>query len=572
MDILDAARAWLADDPDPATRAELQALLDAGDTAALEDRFAERLEFGTAGMRGALGAGPNRMNRAMVRRVTAGLAARLLDGARHTPHVVVGRDARHGSAEFAADTTAVLAGAGIRVSTFDGVIPTPVVAHAVRRLDADAGVVVTASHNPPADNGYKVYMAGGRQIVPPTDAEISQAIDAVGTLAEVPLAGPDSPLVEVLPPSAVDGYVADVLALVDPGPRTLRIVTTALHGVAGELCTRILRDAGFADVHPVAEQQQPDPDFPTVAFPNPEEPGAMDLAIAAAQAVDADLILANDPDGDRIAVGIPTDDGWRLLSGDEIGVLLAEDVLARGALARGRRPHVATTVVSSTLLRAVAAHHGAGYVETLTGFKWLSAAAEALEESGTGTMVLAYEQALGVSYGDLVRDKDGLSAALAVADLAARLRAGGRGIPDLLDDLARRHGAHVTIGRSVLLDGGGPGDDGADLVQTALDGLRARPPADLGGSPVVTTWDHDAGVATDRDGSIEAIDLPATPLLRYLAEDGSMVMVRPSGTEPKLKFYAEAVVDGDDPAVARAIAAERVDAVLDAFMAAALPG
>ncbi|HUG84571.1 MAG TPA: hypothetical protein VMM13_08390, partial [Euzebya sp.] len=278
------------------------------------------------------------------------------------------------------------------------------------------------------------------------------------------------------------------------------------------------------------------------------------------------------PDGDRIAVGVADGDGWRLLSGDEIGAVLAEDVLARGALARGRRPYVGTTVVSSTLLSKIAAHHDAGYVETLTGFKWLSKAAEDLEESG-GTMVLAYEQALGVSIGDVVRDKDGISAALTMADLAARLKADGRSLTDLLDDLSRRHGAHVTLGRSVLLDGAEPGEaDEVDLVQEALDRLRAAPPKRLGDSPVTTTWDHDAGVMTRADGSIEPIDLPATPLLRYVAADGTMVMVRPSGTEPKLKFYGEAIVTGDDPMAARTQATTRTASVLDAFMARALPG
>ncbi|CAN5200652.1 phospho-sugar mutase [soil metagenome] len=573
MDHHDDALAWLAEDPDPDTRDELQRLLDIDDAAGIADRFADRLEFGTAGMRGALGAGPNRMNRALVRRVTAGLADRVVQGPdEDTRTVVVGCDARHNSDVFAADTAMVLAGAGVAVHQFPDVVVTPLVAYAVRHLATDAGVMVTASHNPPADNGYKVYGPGGRQIIPPLDEEISEAIDAVGSLAGVPLAPADSDLITPVPPEVQAAYTERVLAMVDAdGPRDLRIVYTALHGVAGAICVSVLEQAGFADVHPVPEQHQPDPDFPTVAFPNPEEPGAMDLATALAVAVDADLVLANDPDGDRIAVGVPDGDGWRLLSGDEIGVVLAEDVLARGALTAGRRPWVGTTVVSSTLLSKVAAHHGAGYAETLTGFKWLSKVAEDLEQvpgDAAGTMVLAYEQALGVSIGDLVRDKDGISAALTVADLAARLKAQGRSLTDLLDDLAQRHGAHVTLGRSVLLND--PGADGVDLVQRALDGLRATPPADLGGSPVTAVWDHDAGILTRTDGSVEAIDLPATPLLRYLAQDGTMVMVRPSGTEPKLKFYGEAIVTGDDPAAARAAATARVEAVLTGFMAAAL--
>ncbi len=568
-DLRARAEAWLAEDPDPATRAELQALLDAGDADELADRFDERLAFGTAGLRGRLGAGPNRMNRALVRRVTAGLADRLVHGEDTAGGVVViGRDARHGSEAFAEDATRVLAGAGVDVLVFEDPVPTPLVAFAVRHLGAAAGIVVTARHNPPADNGYKVYLAGGRQIVPPVDAEISDAIDAVGPLADVVVADADDPRIRPVPAEVEIAYREQVLGLVDPaGPRDLRIAYTALHGVAGDLATSILASAGFAAVHPVPEQHQPDPDFPTVAFPTPEEPGAMDAVIALARQVDADLILANDPDGDRIAVAIPDGDGgWRMLTGDEIGVVLAEDVLARGAMADGAAPWVATTVVSSSLLADVAAHHGAGYVETLTGFKWLSQQAERIADDG-GRVVLSYEQALGVSIGDVVRDKDGISAALAVADLAARLRGAGRGLDGLLDDLARRHGAHVTLGRSVLLDDTGEGD----LVAEALQRLRDTPPRDLGGSEVTEVWDHDAGVVTHVDGAIDQIDLPAQDLMRFVAADGTRVMVRPSGTEPKLKFYGEAVGAADqDPDVARERAAERVDAVLTAFMDHAL--
>ncbi len=559
------ALAWLAEDPDPDTREELQRLLDIGDEVGIEDRFAERLEFGTAGIRGALGAGPNRMNRALVRRVTAGLADRLNQaaGAAGARGVVVGRDARHKSDAFAADTVRVLAGAGLGVWQFPDVVPTPVVAYAVRYLEAVAGVMVTASHNPPADNGYKVYGPGGRQIVPPLDEEISAAIDAVGSLDDVPLAAPDSDLVWPVADEVAQHYAQQVVAMVDPsGPRDLRIVYSALHGVAGATCVDVLHRAGFADVIPVAEQHEPDPDFPTVAFPNPEEPGAMDLAVATAEANDADVILANDPDGDRIAVGIPGADGWRLLTGDEIGALLGEDLLARGALAGGLRPYVGTTVVSSSLLSKIAAHHGAGYTETLTGFKWLALAAEDLEADGA-RMVMGYEQALGVTVGDLVRDKDGISAALACADLAARLKAAGRSLADMLDDLARRHGAHVTEGRSQLLDD----TAGEDMVQQILDRLRAEPPTDLDGSPVIEVWDHDAGVVTHRDGGLDQIDLPATPLLRFVAEDGTRLMVRPSGTEPKLKFYGEAVVRDEDPRAARDRATVRVRTVLDTVIA-----
>lgn len=566
MDHREQARAWLAEDPDPDTREELQRLLDLDDLPGLEDRFGDRLEFGTAGMRGAIGAGPNRMNRAMVRRVTAGLADRLNAAAGAGARgVVVGRDARHKSDAFEADTVRVLAGAGLGVWTFAEVVPTPVVAFAVRYLEAAAGVMITASHNPPTDNGYKVYGPAGRQIVPPLDTEISQAIDAVGSLGSVPLAPADDELIWRAPTDVVDHYAAAVVGLIDPdGPRDLRIVYTPMHGVAGDLCSRVLRDAGFTDVHVVPEQAEPDPAFPTVDFPNPEEPGAMDLAIAMATEVDADLILANDPDGDRIAVGIRRDGEWELLNGDEIGTLLAEDLLSNGRMTGGLRPAVGTTVVSSSLLARIAAAHDAIYRETLTGFKWLSLAAEELEDA---RMVLAYEQALGVTVGDLVRDKDGISAALCVADLAARTRAQGRTVGDVLDDMVGAYGAHMTLGRSVLLD---DGED--DLVQQALDGLRQRPPTDLEGEEIVEVWDHDAGIVTRSDGSFDEIDLPATPLLRYVGADGTRVMVRPSGTEPKLKFYAEAVERHDDPAEARRIAEGRADRVLSAFMERTLPG
>ncbi|MEE8599656.1 phospho-sugar mutase [Euzebya tangerina] len=564
--------AWMDEDPDPETREELQALLDIDDEAGLEDRFGERLEFGTAGIRGALGAGPNRMNRALVRRVTAGLADRLNQaaGAAGARGVVVGRDARHKSDAFAADAAVVLAGAGLGVWKFSDIVPTPLVAYAVRTLEAAAGVMVTASHNPPADNGYKVFGPGGRQIVSPLDEEISAAIDAVESLNDVPLAQPDDDLIWTVPADVPEQYLSQVVALVGgPAERRITIVYSAMHGVAGAMCLRALDEAGFIDVHAVAEQFEPDPDFPTVSFPNPEEPGAMDASIALAQEVEADLIVANDPDGDRIAVGFRTAGGYRMLTGDEIGVLLAEDILARGAMTQGRTPAVATTVVSSSLLSKVAAHHDAEYAETLTGFKWLAVAAIDAEDRDA-IMVLSYEQALGVCVGDLVRDKDGISGIVAMADLADRLAADGRTLGDLLDDLTIRHGAHVTQGRSVMLEG----DDGEVLVQAALDRLRSNPPTSLGESPVIQVWDHDAGVVTSADGTVEPIDLPPTPLLRYVAEDGTRVMVRPSGTEPKLKFYGEAVhhTKSNDPTAARHAAAGKVGAVLDAFMARAQGG
>jgi phosphomannomutase len=564
-ELLETARAWAADDPDPTTRAEVERLLAAVDVDALTARFAAPLSFGTAGLRGALGAGPGRMNRAVVRRISAGLARRLAaEPAAAARGVVVGRDARHGSQAFAEDTVAVLAGAGIRVHRFPGHVPTPLVAFAVRHLDAAAGVVVTASHNPPADNGYKVYWAGGAQIVDPLDAEIAAAAQTVERVSELPL----DPMAEVadLGADVREAYVAAALGLVDAdGPRALRIVYTPLHGVARDLLLEVLDRAGFVDVHVVAAQAEPDPDFPTVAFPNPEEPGAMDRALALAAEVGADLVLANDPDGDRIAAAIPVaGGGHRALTGDEIGCVLAEWLLGRGA---GPRT-VATTVVSSQLLARIAAAHDVAYAETLTGFKWLAGAAVEGEAQGH-PLVLAYEQALGVMCGTAVRDKDGISAALVMAELAATRKAAGSSVADALDELAVAHGLHLTTGRSARLTGA----EGAEVIAAALAALRTDPPTEVGGVAVVAVDDRLARLRTRADGTTEPLATPATDLLGYALADGSRVQVRPSGTEPLLKAYIEVVepVHDGDVAAARATGSARLEALADAFAMLALP-
>ena len=564
MDLTAEAERWLTTDPDPVTRAELRALLDAGDEAALAERFGARLEFGTAGIRGPLGAGPARMNRAVVRRVTAGLAARLAtEPGAADRGVVVGHDARHGSADFADDTAAVLAGAGIRVHRLSGQQPTPLLAFAVRRLGAAAGVQVTASHNPPQDNGYKVYWGDGAQIVPPLDAEISAAIDAVVDLAAVPVAALDDALIGFVPSTLVGDYVTAVMGLVrHPEHRDLRVAYTPLHGVGRDLATRVLADAGFADVHVAAEQAEPDPDFPTVPFPNPEVAGALDLALALARSVGADLLLANDPDADRIAAAVPDRDGaWRVLDGDELGCLLAEWLLVERP-SGGPRPAVATTVVSSMLLRRIAEHHGAWFAETLTGFKWLAHAALEAEAAGN-TFVLGYEQALGAMCGTAVLDKDGVSAALVTADMAATLKARGRTLLDALDDLHRRHGVHLTAGRSLRLEG--PGAD--ELVRTVLDRLSGAPPAQVAGVAVTAVADHAAGVRRLGDGRTEPLATPPTDLVGLELADGSRLQVRPSGTEPLLKFYVEVVepVAGDLDA-ARERARTRLEAVADELL------
>ena len=563
MDIELQARRWLAADPDPDTRAELEALLAGGDAKALAARFGARLEFGTAGIRGPLGAGPARRNRMVVRRVSAGLAARLKEGnADVSTGVVVGHDARHKSAEFAADTAGVLDAAGIPVHLLPGLTPTPLLAYAVLDLGAAAGVQITASHNPAADNGYKVYWSDGAQILPQLAAEISAAIDVIAPDADIPVSTDRTAEVDA---ALAERYRAAVLPLrLHPEHADLRIVYTALHGVAGDLMVQLLADGGLHDVVVVSEQFAPDPDFPTVAFPNPEEPGALDLAIATAQQCGADLILANDPDGDRIAAAVPAGDGWRSLNGDEIGCLLGEWLLTHGEQSAGRV--VATTVVSSRLLSAIAEHHGVGYVETLTGFKWLARAARDAAQDGR-RMAFAYEQALGAMCGTAVLDKDGLSAALVMADVAATLKAEGRTIVGALDDLAVRHGVHLTGGRNVRLSGA----DGMALVTGTLQRLQMTPPDAVDGVSVVEVADHMTGVRRRADGIEEPLTTPSTDLVGLTLADRSRLQVRPSGTEPLLKFYVEVVepVTRNDVGGARDRAARRLARLTDAFLVAA---
>ncbi|HEX4867540.1 MAG TPA: phospho-sugar mutase [Acidimicrobiales bacterium] len=538
-----AAEAWRDDDPDPATRAEVDALLAAGDLDGLRDRFAERLQFGTAGLRGPLGAGPNRMNRALVRRATAGVAAWLSDTGR-TGAVVVGRDARHGSAEFAEDTAAVLAGAGFEVLVLPRPLPTPVAAFAVLHHRAAAGIVITASHNPPQDNGYKLYLGDGAQIVPPVDGEISARIDAVGSLLDVPLGERG---IRLLDDTTLDAYLAAVSGLLTAGGRReVTAVYTAMHGVGAGTVRRAFAAAGFPDLHEVGEQVEPDPEFPTVAFPNPEEPGALDLALARARDVGADLVLANDPDADRLAVAIPdpaVEGGWRALTGDELGALLADHLLRRG----GHQPDdtLVTTVVSSRLLSKLAAAHGVAYAEALTGFKWVVRA-----PAPGHRFLFGYEEALGYCVGEVVRDKDGISAALVVAELAAERRAAGSSLRERLEDIFRTHGAHVTRQRSIRIAGA----DWLDRVTAAMAVLRSDPPTAVGGLAVRRVEDLLPGERF----------APSDVLIYTL--DGARLVVRPSGTEPKCKCYAEAVVpvgpDGD-VAAARTRAAAVVEQVLD---------
>ncbi|MCO4745958.1 MAG: phospho-sugar mutase [Proteobacteria bacterium] len=544
----------MAEDPDPETRAEVAGLLEANDLVGLEDRFGTRLAFGTAGLRGALGAGPNRMNRALVRRVAAALGTVFDPGA-----VVIGFDGRRNSLEFAEDTASVLGAMGFELVLFDEVCPTPRLAHAVRALGAVAGVMVTASHNPPQDNGYKVYAGDGAQIVPPVDTDIAAAVDRFASLADVPFTDVSElraqGKVTAVPSEVHAAYFDGVSALRVHAAESLTIAYTALHGVGWKTVQKALADAGYADVHAVAAQAEPDGAFPTVAFPNPEEPGALDLVLELASEVGADLVLANDPDADRICVALPVDGGFRVLSGNEVGSLLGDDVLAHDGL---ENPVVATTIVSSVLLSRIAKERGVAYTETLTGFKWLAHAGFAHEADG-GCVGLGYEEALGVSVGDLVRDKDGVSAIVRLADLASHCKRKGETLLDRLADLYRRHGVHRSGQRAIKL----PGAAGKARIDAAMADLRTAPPTALGGCAVSRSRDLWTRKATRADGSTEDEVLPASNVLAWELEDGGRILARPSGTEPKLKFYAEAVVPWTgDMASDEARADARVQALL----------
>ncbi|MDN0195366.1 phospho-sugar mutase [Streptomyces sp. S.PNR 29] len=530
-DLIARAKAWLAEDPDTETRDELAKLIDAEDHAELTARFSGTLQFGTAGLRGELGAGPMRMNRSVVIRAAAGLAAYLKKQNHTDGLVVIGYDARHKSADFARDTAAVMTGAGLRAAVLPRPLPTPVLAFAIRHLGAVAGVEVTASHNPPRDNGYKVYLGDGSQIVPPADTGIAAEIDAITTLTTVPR--PTTGW-ETLDDSVLDAYLARTDAVLSPtSPRTARTVYTAMHGVGKDVLLAAFARAGFPAPALVTEQADPDPDFPTVAFPNPEEPGAMDLAFAKARETGPDLVIANDPDADRCAVAVQDTSGWRMLRGDEVGALLAAHLVTRGV-----RGTFAESIVSSSLLGRIAEKANLPHAETLTGFKWI-ARAEGLR--------YGYEEALGYCVDpDGVRDKDGITAALLITELASELKEQNRTLLDLLDDLAVEHGLHATDQLSVRVQD-------LSVIANAMRRLRERPPTHLAGLPITRSEDLTRG--TD--------SLPPTDGLRYTL-DGARVIVRPSGTEPKLKCYLEVVVPvtthADLPA-ARARATELLEAL-----------
>ena len=504
-------KAWIADDPDPVTASQLQTLLDNEDEATLRTYFSGFLQFGTAGLRGPNGPGPSCMNRAVVGRAAAGIAAYMK--ARGMSRVVIGRDARYGSADYAIESAEIFSGAGMEVFLLPRPLPTPVLAFATTALKADVGVMVTASHNPPQDNGYKVYIGpdadgiayASSQIVNPTDGFIAAEIAAITTLASQPRDKKWTAVAETL----IDEYVERTAAL-GKNPGSLKIVYTAMHGVGTETLAHVFKLAGFPDLILVKEQAEPDPDFPTVAFPNPEEPGAIDLALATARAHNADLVIANDPDADRCAAAIKGRDGqWRMLRGDELGVIFGEWIARTSP-----RGTFGNSIVSSSILRKISAHYGIDFKEVLTGFKWLAK----IEDLAFG-----YEEAIGYAVdSETVNDKDGISAAIFLAQIATDLAAVGKDLNDLLDEVWLRHGFHATEQISIRV-----ADMGA--ITILLAGLRSNPPQEIAGRSVESIDD----LAAPTDG------LPPTDGLRLWLSGGVRIIIRPSGTEAKLKCYIE---------------------------------
>lgn len=517
---------WRQQDPDAATAAALDDLLaraDAGDQAAtseLSDAFAGPLAFGTAGLRGPLGPGPARMNRVVVSQAAAGLAAHLGELGMAGGRVIVGFDARYNSQVFAQDTAEILAAAGLLPLLCSRALPTPVVAFGIRHFGCVAGVVVTASHNPPQDNGYKVYLGDGSQIIPPTDSQIAAQIAAVAARPLADIARSDDyPLVG---DDLVAAYVARASSLVSPeAPRSLNWVYTAMHGVGAAIVDQVVAATGFDQPHRVTEQIEPDPAFPTVPFPNPEEPGAIDLALALAQQVDADVAIANDPDADRCAIAARFPSGWRMLTGDELGTLLADDLLRAGVSGT-----YACSVVSSTLLSTMAAAYGQPFTTTLTGFKWIGR---------VPGLAFGYEEAIGYcTDAATVPDKDGITTLVRVLELAARLKAEGRTIADRLDEIAARYGVHLTSQLAFRV---------ADLslITAAMARIREVPPTALAGEPVELV-----------DLALGSAALPPTDGVLF-SGTRVRVVVRPSGTEPKLKCYLQVkLAPGTELAAARA--------------------
>ena len=515
--MIQQARSWIDQDPDAETVAELEKLISESDEAGLADRFGQRIGFGTAGLRGLLGAGPNRMNRVLVSQAAAGISKYLKENF-DDPSVVIGYDARKNSDVFAKDSAQIFAGFGIRAFLFPELAATPLVAYAVRNLGASAGVMVTASHNPPGDNGYKVYDFSGSQIISPMDLEIAKHIDEFATSGSVASLARSESFVEV-PTSVRSGYLQSVSGLLNKhsSRKDIKVVYSAMHGVGASYIQEIFKLSGLAEPAQVLSQQQPDGKFPTVSFPNPEEPGAMDESLATAEHQQADLVLVNDPDADRLAVAFKkADGGYQQLTGDQLGLILGEEMASR-ASREGRTGSLACSIVSSSALSKVAEHYGFGFEQTLTGFKWVSR---------VPNLIFGYEEALGycVDWGQ-VRDKDGLSAALIVADIASALANQGYTLGDQLEKLMQRYGYFATGQISMRVTD-------LNVIADLMKKLRTNPPAQIAGVDAVFE-DMNQG-----SGS-----LPATDALRFKLEDGRTVIVRPSGTEAKLKCYLQAVSD-----------------------------
>ncbi|MEZ8110151.1 phospho-sugar mutase [Vibrio splendidus] len=535
---------WLARDPDPRTREELQHLIDEGMHDELEDRFTQRLEFGTAGLRGKVGCGPNRMNRLVIQETATGLGHYLIEHVANATirGVVVGYDGRLDSKQFAIDTASVLTALGIKVYLTSNVAATPIVAFGIEHFNAAAAVVVTASHNPPEYNGFKVYWENGAQIIPPHDAGIAAEIDIAST-KPLPLMSLSDAETQGKLVWLTEGYYQTYRAAINQSPYVSKeiesanttITYTAMHGVGAQMAEDLLHDSGFHKVFSVAEQREPDGNFPTVNFPNPEEKGAMDLVVNLAKSVDADIACANDPDADRFAVAVRTDDtartddaSYKMLTGDQVGVLFAHYLLSK--------PHtknqlVGNSIVSSTLLEKVAQSHGATYFQTLTGFKWLANIGMQLEDE-QNEFLFAYEEALGYTIGTQVRDKDGLSAIVVFAQLVEELKSQGRTVWDLLAQISFEHGVHTNAQRSIALDPDSPSIGSK---------LRAAQPKAINGVAISVIEDLQSSLRFVIGGNTEAINLPSSDVLIYHLEDGTRIIVRPSGTEPKVKVYYETV-------------------------------
>ncbi|MBY7730314.1 phospho-sugar mutase [Vibrio splendidus] len=535
---------WLARDPDPRTREELQHLIDKKMHAELEDRFTQRLEFGTAGLRGKVGCGPNRMNRLVIQETATGLGHYLIEHVANAAirGVVVGYDGRLDSKQFAIDTASVLTALGIKVYLTANVAATPIVAFGIEHFNAAAAVVVTASHNPPEYNGFKVYWENGAQIIPPHDAGIADEIDVAST-KPIPLISLSDAEKQGNLVWLTEGYYQTYRAAINQSPYVRNdidsahttVTYTAMHGVGAQMAEDLLHDVGFHKVFSVAEQREPDGHFPTVNFPNPEEKGAMDLVVNLAKSVDADIACANDPDADRFAVAVRTDDtartddaSYKMLTGDQVGVLFAHYLLSK--------PHtknqlVGNSIVSSTLLEKVANSHGATYFQTLTGFKWLANIGMQLEDE-QNEFLFAYEEALGYTIGTQVRDKDGLSALVVFAQLVEELKSQGRTVWDLLAQISLEHGVHTNAQRSIALDPDSPSIGSK---------LRSAQPKTISGVTVSVIEDLQSSLRYIVGGDTETINLPTSDVLIYHLEDGSRIIVRPSGTEPKVKVYYETV-------------------------------